>query len=73
VIDEDLIRRAKIAWHDNKQDYIALPIYSTDGTHLLDLACYKQGHEWVGCISHEDMVELVRVAEVLRKEKNGGS
>ena len=71
--DDDLIRRAKIAWHNNDTQHIALPIYSTSGAHLLDIAFYKEGHEWVGRLSHEDMVELVRVAEVLRKEKNGGS
>lgn len=70
--DDDLIRRAKIAWHNNTTQHIALPIYSTSGAHLLDIAFYKEEHEWVGRISHEDMVELVRVAEVLRKEKNDG-
>ena len=69
--DDDLIRRAKIAWHNNTTPFIALPIYSTSSAHLLDIAFYKEGHEWVGRLSHEDMVELVRVAEVLRKEKNG--
>lgn len=66
--DNDLIRRAKIAWHNNKTDFILLPIYSTDSTWLLDIAYYKEGNEWVGRIRHEDMVDLVRLAEQLRKE-----
>jgi hypothetical protein len=67
--DNDLIRRAKIAWHNNETQYIALPIYSTSGVQLLDISFYKEGHEWVGRLRHEDMVELIRTAEVLRKEK----
>ena len=66
--DNDLIRRAKIAWHNNKTDFILLPIYSTDSTWLLDIAYYKEGNEWVGRIRHEDMVDLVHLAEQLRKE-----
>jgi hypothetical protein len=66
--DNDLIRRAKIAWHNNETQYIALPIYSTSGVQLLDISFYKEGHEWVGRLRHEDMVELIRTAEALRKE-----
>jgi hypothetical protein len=66
--DNDLIRRAKIAWHNNETQYIALPIYSTSGVNLVDISFYKEGNEWVGRLRHEDMVELVRTAEVLRKE-----
>jgi hypothetical protein len=66
--DNDLIRRAKIAWHNNETRFIALPIYSTSGVQLLDISFYKEGHEWVGRLRHEDMVELIRTAEVLRKE-----
>ena len=65
--DNDLIRRAKIAWHNNDTQYIALPIYSTSGTQLLDISFYKEGHEWVGRLRHEDMVEVVRIAEQLRE------
>ena len=65
--DNDLIRRAKIAWHNNDTQYIALPIYSTSGVQLLDISFYKDGHEWVGRLRHEDMVSLVRLAEQLRK------
>lgn len=72
MTDDDLIRRAKIAWHNNETKHIGLPIFSTNGTHLLDIDFYKEGHEWVGRVRHEDMVELVRIAEMLRKEKNGG-
>ena len=36
--DNDLIRRAKIAWHNSKIGYISLPIFSTDGSHLLDIS-----------------------------------
>jgi hypothetical protein len=68
--DNDLIRRAKIAWHNNDTQYIALPIYSTSGTQLLDISFYKEGHEWVGRLRHEDMVSLVRLAEQLRKKND---
>ena len=61
--DTELIKRAKIAWHNNKTDFILLPIYSTDGTQLLDIAFYKEGREWVGRIRNEDMIELVKAAE----------
>ena len=64
--DNDLIRRAKIAWHNNNTEFIALPIYSTGGVQLLDISFYKEGHEWVGRLRHEDMVEVVRIAEQLR-------
>jgi hypothetical protein len=67
--DNDLIRRAKIAWHNNETQYIALPIYSTSGVQLLDISFYKDGHEWVGRLRHEDMVSLVRLAEQLREKK----
>jgi hypothetical protein len=67
--DNDLIRRAKIAWHNNETRFIALPIYSTSGVQLLDISFYKEGNEWVGRVRHEDMVELVRIAEQLREEK----
>jgi hypothetical protein len=66
--DNDLIRRAKIAWHNNDTQYIALPIYSTSGVNLVDISFYKEGNEWVGRLRHEDMVELIRTAEALRKE-----
>ena len=66
--DNDLIRRAKIAWHNNDIQFVALPIYSTNGTHLVDISFYKEGHDWVGRIRHEDMSEVVRMAEQLRKE-----
>ena len=66
--DNDLIRRAKIAWHNNETQYIALPIYSTSGVNLVDISFYKEGNEWVGRLRHEDMVELIRTAEALRKE-----
>ena len=66
--DNDLIRKAKIAWHDNDTQFISLPIYSTNGTHLVDISFCKEGHEWVGRIRHEDMTEVVRMAEQLRKE-----
>lgn len=70
MTDNDLIRRAKMAWHDNETRYIGLPIFSTDGTHLLDISFRKEGCDWTGRLDHESMVELVRTAEVLRKEKN---
>ena len=66
--DNDLIRRAKIAWHNNETQYIALPIYSTSGVNLVDISFYKEGNEWVGRLSDKDMVELIRTAEALRKE-----
>ena len=65
--DKDLIKQAALAWHNEEQDHITIPIYSTDGTPLLELSFYKEGHEWVGRIAQEDMVELVRTATVLRK------
>jgi hypothetical protein len=68
--DDDLIRRAKIAWHNNDTQFIALPIYSTSGAQLLDISFYKDGHEWVGRLRHEDMVSLVRLAEQLRERNN---
>jgi hypothetical protein len=64
--NNDLIRRAKIAWHNNNTEFIALPIYSTGGVQLLDISFYKEGNEWVGRVRHEDMVEVVRIAEQLR-------
>jgi hypothetical protein len=67
--DNDLIRRAKIAWHNNETQYIALPIYSTSGVQLLDISFYKEGHEWVGRLSHKDMVEVVKIAEQLREKE----
>lgn len=66
--DNDLIRRSKIAWHDNDTQCIALPIYSTSGVPLIEISFYKEGHDWVGRIRHEDMSEVVRMAEQLRKE-----
>ena len=63
MTDNELIKRAKVAWHNNKTDFILLPIYSTDGTQLLDIAFYKEGREWVGRLRHENMVELVQAAE----------
>jgi hypothetical protein len=66
--DNDLIRRAKIAWHDNDTKCIALPIYSTSGVPLVEISFYKEGHDWVGRIRHEDMSEVVRMAEQLREK-----
>ena len=65
--DNDLIRRAKIAWHNNDTQYIALPIYSTSGVNLVDISFYKEGNEWVGRLSDKDMVEVVKIAEQLRE------
>jgi hypothetical protein len=65
--DNDLIRRAKIAWHNNETQYIALPIYSTSGVNLVDISFYKEGNEWVGRLSDKDMVEVVKIAEQLRE------
>jgi hypothetical protein len=67
--DNDLIRRAKIAWHNNDTQYIALPIYSISGVQLMDISFYKEGKEWVGRVRHEDMVEVVRIAEQLREKE----
>jgi hypothetical protein len=69
--DNDLIRRAKIAWHNNDNQFIELPIYSTSGAHILNIAFSKDGNEWVGRLKHEDMVSLVRLAEQLREKNNG--
>jgi hypothetical protein len=69
VDDNDLIRRAKIAWHNNDTQYIALPIYSTSGVNLVDISFYKEGNEWVGRLSDKDMVEVVKIAEQLREKK----
>ena len=66
--DNDLIRRATIAWHNNDIKFIALPIYSTSGVQLVDISFYKEGRNWVGSIRHEDMTEVVRMAEQLREE-----
>ena len=66
--DNDLIRRAKIAWHNNDTKCIALPIYSTSGVPLVEISFYKEGHDLVGRIRHEDMSEVVRLAEQLREE-----
>jgi hypothetical protein len=66
--DNDLIRRAKIAWHNNDTKCIALPIYSTSGVPLVEISFYKEGHDWVGRIRHEDMSEVVRMAEQVREE-----
>jgi hypothetical protein len=67
VDDNDLIRRAKIAWLNNDTQYIALPIYSTSGVNLVDISFYKEGNEWVGRLSDKDMVEVVKIAEQLRE------
>lgn len=66
--DNDLIRRSKIAWHDNDTQCIALPIYSTSGVPLIEISFYKEGRDWVGRIRHEDMTEVVRMAEQLREK-----
>lgn len=70
MTDDDLIRRSKVAWHTVNTKHIALPIFSTDGTHLIDVAFFKKGHLWVASVLHEEMVELIRTAEVLRKGKD---
>ena len=67
--DNDLIRRAKIAWLNNDTQYIALPIYSTSGVNLVDISFYKEGNEWVGRLSDKDMVEVVKIAEQLQEKK----
>ena len=65
--DNDLIRRAKIAWLNDSTEFIALPIYSTSGVNLVDISFYKEGNEWVGRLSDKDMVEVVKIAEQLRE------
>jgi hypothetical protein len=70
MTDAQLIKKSKIAWHDDKMRFILLPIYATEGTHLLDIGFEKEGHEWVGRIHHDQMVELVQAAEVLREKSN---
>lgn len=67
MTDQELIIKSKIAWHDNKAKYINLPIYATDSTHLIDISFKKEGDDWVGLMSHEGMVELVKFAEALRR------
>ena len=67
MTDQELIIKSKIAWHDNKAKHINLPIYATDGTHLIDISFKKEGDDWVGLMSHEGMVELVKFADALRK------
>jgi hypothetical protein len=69
VDDNDLIRRAKIAWLNDNTDFIALPIYSTSGVNLVDISFYKEGNEWVGRLSDKDMVEVVKIAEQLQEKK----
>jgi len=70
MTDKELIIKSMIAWHDNKSTYIHLPIYATDGTRLMDISFKKQGHEWVGQINHEQMVELVQAAAILMEKNN---
>jgi len=62
MTEQELIKQAKLAWHDNECKYIAIPIYSTDGTHLLDVLFYKEGKQWAGRIWHEDMIQLIELA-----------
>jgi hypothetical protein len=69
VDDNDLIRRAKIAWLNDNTEFIALPIYSTSGVNLVDISFYKEGNEWVGRLSDKDMVEVVKIAEQLQEKK----
>jgi hypothetical protein len=70
MTDVELIKQSKTAWHDEQSVYIHLPIFSTDGTRLMDIAFKKEGHQWVGGVTHEQMVELVRTAETLRKRND---
>jgi hypothetical protein len=67
MTDQELIIKSKIAWHDNKTKHINLPIYSTDGTHLIDITFKREGDDWVGLMSHEGMIELVKFADALRR------
>ena len=67
MTDQELIIKSKIAWHDNKAKYINLPIHATDGTHLIDISFKKEGDDWVGLMSHEGMIELVKFADALRR------
>ena len=67
MTDVELIKQSKTAWHDDQCAYIHLPIFSTDGTRLMDIAFKKEGHKWVGDVTHEQMVELVQMAKTLRK------
>ena len=67
MTDQELIIKSKIAWHDNKTKHICLHIYATDGTHLIDISFKKEGDDWVGLMSHEGMIELVKFADALRR------
>lgn len=67
MTDAELIKKSKIAWHDNKDKYINLPIYASDGTHLIDISFKREGDNWVGLMLHEVMVELVNFADSLRR------
>jgi hypothetical protein len=67
MTDQELIIKSKTAWHDNKTKHFNLPIYSTDGTHLIDITFKREGDDWVGLMSHAGMIELVKFADALRR------
>ena len=66
MTDAELIHKSKIAWNDTKGLYIFIPIFSTDGTRLTDVAFKKENQEWIGRITQEHMTDLVKAAEILR-------
>jgi len=69
MTEQELIKQAKLVWHDNDCKYIAIPIYSTNGTHLQDILFYKEGKQWAGRIWHEDMIQLIELAEDCSKKE----
>jgi len=68
MTEQELIGLSRMAWVTEDSRHIPIPVHSTDGTHLLDIAFYKEGHCWVGRIHHDEMVTLVKEANALRKE-----
>jgi hypothetical protein len=68
VDDLELIDAANMAWFIPEQECgISIPILSTDGTPINMLWFQKKDGVWHAELSHEVMVETVRVAKTLRK------
>jgi len=68
VDDLELIDAANTAWFIPEHAHgISIPICSTDGTPILTLWFRKKDGAWRAELSHEEMVETVRVAKTLRK------
>ena len=68
--DLELMDAANTAWFIPEQAHgVSIPIFSTDGTPLLTLWFQKKDGVWRTELSHETMVEMVRMAKTLRRKE----